>query len=168
MKGCAKIKLNSFFGNVNGSNTKLQIWSGHRYNNEPRKVLISAGTIKKSEFSVGRPSLLKSMQAGIDMTSNYIRLEKKDAPDIFLKVDYEMYLLMNEAERGVPVLFMESDLVKKVWRFIEQLQSFEEIDDEDTVDVGLLDVQNKRTVMVSVDREDKKYSGIESERGQEV
>lgn len=161
-------KLNSFFGNVNGSNTKLQIWSGHRYNNEPRKVLISAGTIKKSEFSVGQPSLLKSMQAGIDMTSNYIRLEKKDAPDIFLKVDYEMYLLMNEAERGVPVLFMESDLVKKVWRFIEQLQSFEEIDNEDTVDVGLLDVQNKRTVMVSVDREDKKYSGIESERGQEV
>ena len=161
-------KLNSFFGNVNGSNTKLQIWSGHRYNNEPRKVLISAGTIKKSEFSVGRPSLLKSMQDGIDMTSNYIRLEKKDAPDIFLKVDYEMYLLMNEAERGVPVLFMESDLVKKVWRFIEQLQSFEEIDDEDTVEIGLLDVQNKRTVMVSVDKEDKKYSGIDSERGQEV
>ena len=63
---------------------------------------------------------------------------------------------------------MESDLVKKVWRFIEQLQSFEEIDDEDTVEVGLLDVQNKRTVMVSVDREDKKYSRIESERGQEV
>lgn len=161
-------KLNSFFGNVNGSNTKLQIWSGHRYNNEPRKVLISAGTIKKSEFSVGRPSLLKSMQTGIDMTSNYIRLEKKGAPNIFLKVDYEMYLLMNEAERGVPVLFMESDLVKKVWRFIEQLQSFEEIDDEDTVEVGLLDVQNKRTVMVSVDREDKKYSGIDSERGQEA
>ena len=161
-------KLNSFFGSTNGSNTKLQIWSGHRYNNEPRKVLISAGTIKKSELSVGRPSLLKSMQTGIDMTSNYIRLEKKDAPDIFLKVDYEMYLLMNEAERGVPVLFMESDLVKKVWRFIEQLQSFEEIDDEDTVEVGLLDVQNKRTVMVSVDREDKKYSGIDSERGQEV
>lgn len=161
-------KLNSFFGNANGSNTKLQIWSGHRYNNEPRKVLISAGTIKKSEFSVGRPSLLKSMQAGIDMTSNYIRLEKKESPDIFLKVDYEMYLLMNEAERGVPVLFMESDLVKKVWRFIEQLQSFEEIDDEDTVEVGLLDVQNKRTVMVSVDREDKKYSGIDSERGQEA
>lgn len=161
-------KLNSFFGNVNGSNTKLQIWSGHRYNNEPRKVLISAGTIKKSEFSVGRPTLLKSMQTGIDMTSNYIRLEKKDVPDIFLKVDYEMYLLLNEAERGVPVLFMESDLVKKVWRFIEQLQSLDEIDDEDTVEVGLLDVQNKRTVMVTVDKDDNKYSGIESERGQEA
>jgi len=157
-------KLNSFFGTVNGSNTKLQIWSGHRYNSEPRKVLISAGTIKKSEFSVGRPALLKGMQAGIDMTSNYVRLEKKESPKIFLKVDFEMYLLMNEAERGVPVLFMESDLVKKVWRFIEQLQSYKDINDEDSVELGLMDVQNKKTIIISIDREDNKYSSIDSER----
>lgn len=161
-------KLNGFFGTVNASNTKLQIWSGHRYNNEPRKVLISAGVIKKSEFSVGRPALLRSMQDGIDMTSNYIRLEKKDAHSIFLKVDFEMYLLLNEAERGVPVLFMESDLVKKVWRFIEQLQSFRDIDEEETVELGLMDVQNKRTIMIDVDREDHKYSSIDSERTREV
>lgn len=161
-------KLNGFFGAVNVSNTKLQIWTGHRYNNEPRKIFISAGSIKKSEFSIGRPTLLKSMQNGIDMTSNYIRLEKKDTPSIFLKVDFEMYLLLNEAERGVPVLFMESDLVKKVWRFIEQLQSYKEIDNEDTVEIGLMDVQNKRTIMVTVDREDNKYSSIDSERTKEV
>lgn len=161
-------KLNGFFGAVNASNTKLQIWSGHRYNNEPRKVLVSAGVIKKNEFSVGRPTLLSSMQSGIDMTSNYIRLEKKDSPNIFLKVDFEMYLLLNEAERGVPVLFMESDLVKKVWRFIEQLQSYGDIDEEDSVEIGLMDVQNKRTIMVDVDREDQKYSSIDSERAREV
>lgn len=161
-------KLNGFFGAVNASNTKLQIWSGHRYNNEPRKVLVSAGVIKKNEFNVGRPTLLSSMQSGIDMTSNYIRLEKKDSPNIFLKVDFEMYLLLNEAERGVPVLFMESDLVKKVWRFIEQLQSYKDIDDEDSVELGLMDVQNKRTIMIDVDREDHKYSSIESERTREV
>lgn len=161
-------KLNSFFGTVNGSNTKLQIWSGHRYNNEPRKVLISAGVIKKSEFSIGRSTLLSSMQAGIDMTSNCVRLEKKDSPDIFLKVDFEMYLLLNEAERGVPVLFMESDLVKKVWRFIEQLQSYKDIEDDDTVELSLMDVQNKKTIMITIDREDHKYSSIDSERAREV
>ncbi len=161
-------KLNSFFGTVNGSNTKLQIWSGHRYNNEPRKVLISAGVIKKSEFGIGMPALLSSMQAGIDMTSKCVRLEKKDSPDIFLKVDFEMYLLLNEAERGVPVLFMESDLVKKVWRFIEQLQSYKNIEDGDTVELGLMDVQNKKTIMITIDREDHKYSSIESERAREV
>lgn len=157
-------KLNSFFGaGKNASNSRLQIWSGHRFNNDPRKVLISAGAMKKSDFSIGRPVLLRSMQQGIDMTANYIRLEKKNAPSIFLKVDFEMYLLLNEAERGVPVLFMESDLVKKVWRFIEQLQSFDDVD-EDTVKIGLMDVQNKKTIMVEIDREDKKYSSIVSER----
>ena len=79
-----------------------------------------------------------------------------------------MYLLLNEAERGVPVLFMESDLVKKVWRFIEQLQSYRDVDDEDSVELGLMDVQNKRTIMIDVDREDHKYSSIESERSREV
>ncbi len=161
-------KLNGFFGaGKNASNSKLQIWSGHRFNNDPRKVLISAGVMKKSDFAIGRPVLLQSMQNGIDMTANYIRLEKKNAPSIFLKVDFEMYLLLNEAERGVPVLFMESDLVKKVWRFIEQLQSFDDVE-EDTVRIGLMDVQNKRTIMVEIDREDKKYSSIVSEREREV
>lgn len=158
-------KLNSFFGNVvNGKNYELQIWSGHRYNNEPRKVLISAGKIKKSQFNIGRPSLLKSMKAGIDMTSNYIRLEKDEkdkAPRIFLKVDFDMYRLLNEAARGVPVLFMESDIVKKVWRFIEQLQAYDEINDRDPIELGLMDVQNKKTILLTIDREDGRYSSIE-------
>ena len=101
------------------------------------------------------------------MMFSYIRLEKKDMPNIFLKVDFEMYLLLNEAERGVPVLFMESDLVKKVWRFIEQLRSYKGIDEEDTVELGLTDVQNKRTIMITIDREDNKYSSIDSERARE-
>lgn len=160
-------KLNSFFGTVNGSNTKLQIWTGHRYNSEPRKVLISAGTIKKNDFSVGYPTLSKGMQSGIDMVTSYVRLEKKDSPRVFLKIDFGMYLLLNEAERGVPVLFMESDLVKKVWRFIEQLQSYKDITSEDTVELGVMDVQNKKTLMITIDREDNKYSSIDSERVRE-
>lgn len=161
-------KLNSFFGADNASNTRLQIWTGHRYNNEPRKVLISAGVIKKNEMTIGRPRLLESMQKGIDMIPNYIRLEKKGASNIFLKIDFGMYLLLNEAQRGVPVLFTESDLVKKVWRFIEQLKSYDSIDDEDTVDLSLMDIQNKKTITVSIDREDEKYSSINSERLGEV
>lgn len=161
-------KLNTFFGAIKPSNSELQIWSGHRYDNEPRKVLISVGTIKKSGLKIGRPTLLKNMNDGIEMTSNYIRLEKKDAANIFLKIDFDMYMLLSEAERGVPVLFMESDLVKKVWRFIEQLQSFEDIDDDDTVNIALLDIQNKKKISVVIDREENKYSSIDSERAKEV
>ncbi len=161
-------KLNTFFGAVKASNSELQIWTGHRYDNEPRKVLISMGAIKKSDLKIGRPTLLKSMKSGIDMTASYIRLEKKDAAHIFLKIDFDMYMLLSEAERGVPVLFMESDLVKKVWRFVEQLQSFEDLDEDDTVTVSLLDVQNKKKISVAIDREENKYSAIEGEQAKEV
>lgn len=161
-------KLNIFFGAVKASNSELQIWTGHRYDNEPRKILISMGAIKKSGLKIGRPTLLKSMNNGIDMTASYIRLEKKDAAHIFLKIDFDMYRLLSEAERGVPVLFMDSNLVKKVWRFVEQLQSFENLQEEDSVTISLLDVQNKKKISVSIDREEKKYSTIEGERAKEV
>lgn len=77
-------------------------------------------------------------------------------------------MLLTEAERGVPVLFMESDLVKKVWRFVEQLQSFNDIDEDDTVTVSLLDIQNKKKISVVIDREEHKYSAIDCERAKEV
>ena len=116
---------------------------------------------------VGRQFILaKGMQTGIAMTTNYVRLEKKHAAGTFLKVDFAMYLMLTEAERGVPVLFLESDLVKKVWRFIELLQSYEEID-EDVVTVNLLDIQNKKRIDVTIDREDKKYTSIKSYRMEE-
>lgn len=162
------LKLNKFFGSEKPSNSELQIWSGHRYDNEPRKVLISVGSIKKSELKIGHPTLSKLMQTGIEMTSNYIRLEKKNAPNIFLKIDYDMYVLLTEADRGVPVLFMESDLVKKVWRFIEQLQSVSEIDEDDPVNISLLDVQNKKKITVKLDQEENKYSAIDGSRSQEA
>ena len=63
---------------------------------------------------------------------------------------------------------MESDLVKKVWRFVEQLQSYKDIEDADSVEIGLMDVQNKKTILVDIDREDNKYSSIDSERIREV
>ena len=159
-------KINAFFGSVNPSNSELQIWSGHRFDNEPRKVLISVGIQKANSFLIGRPTLAKSMQAGIAMTTNYVRLEKKHAAGTFLKIDFAMYLMLTEAERGVPVLFLESDLVKKVWRFIELLQSYEEVD-EDVVTVNLLDIQNKKRIDVTIDREDKKYTSIKSYRMEE-
>ena len=79
-----------------------------------------------------------------------------------------MYVLLTEADRGVPVLFMESDLVKKVWRFIEQLQSVSEIDEDDPVNISLLDVQNKKKITVKLDQEENKYSSIDVSRSQEV
>lgn len=152
-------KLNAFFG-TSSNNSELEIWASHRYNNAPRKILISTGKMKRSDFRIGRPKLNSVMENGIKMVQNYVRLEKKGASEIFLKIDFDMYNLLLEGERGVPVLLMESDTVKKVWRFIEQLQSETDLEDEDDVNLSLFDVQGKREIHVSVDRESKRYSNI--------
>ena len=80
----------------------MKIWSGHRFDNEPRKVLISIGTQKTSSFRIGRPMLPKNMQAGIEMIPNYVRLEKKDAVNIFLKIDFDMYLCFQKQNAEFP------------------------------------------------------------------
>jgi len=152
-------KLNAFFG-TSSINSELEIWTSHRYNNAPRKILISTGKMKRSDFRIGRPKLNSVMKNGIKMVQNYVRLEKKGTSEVFLKIDFDMYSLLLEAERGVPVLLMESDTVKKVWRFVEQLQSETDLEDEDDVNLALFDVQGKREIVVAIDRESKRYSNI--------
>lgn len=158
-------KLNAFFG-TSGTNSELEIWVSHRFNNAPRKILMSTGKMKRSDFKIGRPKLNSIMESGIKMVQNYVRLERKDSPDVFLKIDFDMYSLLLEAERGVPVLLMESDTVKKVWRFIEQLQDEDSIEDDEDVSISLFDVQGKREVKVVVDRESKRYSSISLKKNQ--
>lgn len=151
-------KLNAFFGRE--EKNKLVIWSGHRYNNSPRSVLISTGSMKAKRFVVGRPKLLPSMKAGIDMAENYLRFSTKDDTSVFLKIDFAMFSFLSAAERGVPVLYMESAMTKRVWRFIERLQWCVEQSGDDSVEISLFDVQSRSEYTVGVDIEEKKYTVI--------
>lgn len=155
-------KLNAFFG-VKRSIPELEMWNGHRFNNSPRKVLVSAGKLKSSQFSIGRPVLLPSMSQGISTCVNYVRLQRKDRPSIFLRIDFEIYRLLMETERGVPMLIIENDVTKRIWRFVEQLQTHNDASD-DELTITLLDVDEKREFVVLIDREENRYQSIEQHR----
>ena len=164
-KTCIKeliAKLNAFFG-LKRTHSELDVWNGHRFNNSPRKMLVSIDKMKVSQFDIGKPTLRPTMQCGIDAQYNYILLRRRDSPEIFLRVDLEMFCLFAEAERGVPMLFIESPVVKRVWRFIEQLQSTSKIHD-DELTITLLDVENKKELCVTIDMEDKRYTSIEQRK----
>lgn len=154
-------KLNAFFGTVKPG-AEFEIWYGHRFNNSSRRILVSVGKMNGSQFSIGRPELNSLMKQGIQMTQDYVRLEKKDLSSVSLRVDFSLYCLLLEAERGVPVLFMENDNVKRVWRFVEQLQANDKLRDEDEVTVSLLDVQGKKEISVTIDRDSKRYLSIQT------
>jgi hypothetical protein len=160
-KSCIKEvfgKLNTFFGRR--GKTELDMWHGHRYNNSPRKVLVSAGKLKTSDFEIGRPRLIESMQKGIQATANYIRLLRKDYSGVFLKIDWEMYRMLLEAERGVPLLLLKDNVtIKRIWRFIEQLQHQKDLDD-DEVTITIFDIDEKKELVAKIDRECKKYVSL--------
>lgn len=151
-------KLNAFFGKRDLSK-ELEIWSGHRFNNSPRKVLISSGSIKTNKFVVGHPTLLPTMEKGIEMSESYVRFMPKENQGVHLKIDFSMYSFLSAAEHGVPVLYMDSVMTKRVWRFIEQLQALVEQDD-DTVDLSLFDIQNKTEYLIEISLDEKKYTSI--------
>jgi hypothetical protein len=161
-KSCIKEligKLNAFFGRH--SKTELDMWHGHRFNNSPRKVLISAGKLKASDFAIGRPRLIHSMQEGIQTRVNYIRLQRKKYPETFLKVDWELFCLLLEAERGVPMLLIKDNVTtKRIWRFIEQLQQQSDIDGNDELAITIFDIDDKKELIATIDREDVRYSAL--------
>lgn len=154
-------KLNAFFG-AKGEK-KIDAWSGHRFNTSARRVLISGGSLREKQFAIGRPHLCVSMSSGMQITENYIRFELKDNSGVYLKIDFNMFRLLSEAENGVPVLFInDSNLVKNIWRFMEQLQSVvaKENENKPYVSVSLLDINNKSKYEIEIDVEDWIYKSI--------
>jgi len=153
-------KINAFFGRKNKS--EIEIWNGHRFNNSPRKVLISAGKLKTAQFSIGRPTLIDSMKKGIKTHANYLRLQRKDSPNIYLKVDWKLFCLLQETERGVPMLLItENETTKRVWRFIEKLQQITDFETSSEIILTIFDIDVKKELSVKIDREDRKYLSID-------
>ena len=160
VKGDLFSKINAFFSSSRNNN-EMRVWTGHRYDMEPRKVLISTKTMKPKEFDVFRPYVNPNMCQGIDGYINYLIFRQKEHPNIKLKVDFPMFVLLQKSERGVPVLFLEQNLSSKVWRFMEQLHSLnDELDDEYTI--SLMDLQNKKIidVMIDIDSDVIRYNTI--------
>jgi hypothetical protein len=123
-------------------------------------MLISVGRLTASQLSIGRPRLIETMGTGVDTKFSYLRLQKKGTPSIFLTVDYELFCLLLNAERGVPMLLIkENEITKRVWKFIEKLQQ-SDLGDNNELTLTLLDIDDKRELSVKIDREDKKYLSI--------
>lgn len=145
--------INAFFS-ITGE-TDLFVWSGHRYGIQPRKVLISTRAMKSKDFVIIKPELSPSMARGIECPNFYLRFALKENKSVYLKIDFPMFKLFEEAKRGAPVLFLEQELSSKVWRFMEKLQSCDI--EEDEITISIMDLQNKKTVSVSIEEDDGEY-----------
>ncbi|MBP2018538.1 hypothetical protein J2Z79_001953 [Symbiobacterium terraclitae] len=151
-------RINRFFGSDGGAD-ELIVWQSHRYNHSPRKVFYSSKVRYRREFELVRPQLIPSMANAFELARDHVLLRLRANPQAQLRVDFEMFHLLAQVERGVPVLYLESDASRRLWQFMELLS--EAIDPTDDVTVVLLDPVGGDQVRVTVDPQARTYLSVE-------
>ena len=155
-------RLRGFIGDresTTENNEAFPVWRGFRFDNSSRRIILSKGSVPRSGFSIVRPRLLPSMQEGILTPINYVWLREERSRKC-IKIDFGMFKLLEYSEQKVPVWALEeNNYAKKIWRFMEDLDSCSGSDDDDK-QITLYDLKRKEKISVEVDTAENRYVGI--------
>ena len=88
-----------------------------------------------------------------------ISVALRSNPSTSLRIDFDIYHMLLCNQRGLPNLLLESEEVKRIWRFMDLLKSESE-DEEDEKEVIISDLQNNKKVTVTIDTESLIYNSI--------
>jgi hypothetical protein len=153
--------INVFFG-IRDETEALRIWMSHRYNQQPRTVLCSSSRVQRKDLEIARPLLSTRMKAAFDVATDHVVLRLKSESSYALRMDYEMFQLLNQSQKGAPTLFIENAATRRLWRFMEQLAGRSgEPDDE--VRVTVQDTVSSKIISFTVDRTAGTYLSVELE-----
>ena len=104
------------------------------------------------------------MEQGFAASINYVLLRENQSGKT-LKIDFPMFKLFECSEQKVPVWALEeNNNAKKIWRFMEALDSLSDPDDDEKR-ITLYDLQRNEKIMVEVDTSDHRYLNISRRAG---
>ena len=150
-------RINLFFGDDDTGSDGLRIWQSHRYNQSPRNILYSAEIRQRQDFEIVRPLLRPTMRSAFTLAIDHALLRLKNLPQVNLRIDFPLFELLSQAERGLPVLSLDSDITRRLWQFMENLTRAYQ---QDEARISLLDPVNREKLTVTVDTVDKRYLAI--------
>lgn len=156
--------INRFFGGADGG-TELRIWESHRYNHGPRRTVYSSTKRALSQFEVVRPRLRPPMEQGFALAEDHVLLRLTSEPHIRLRVDFSLYELLLQAERGVPALSLDGEPVRRLWAFMEQLSLASATAGNPEVAITVLNRATRQRAVVTVDTTDRRYVSIQEGEG---
>ncbi len=154
-------RINCFFG-LYEKRDKLYAWQSHRFGYNSQSILCAKCGYTRKNFEVILPKLCNTMRQGFDLCVNYVLLRFKEDTNVTLKVDYKMFELLAKAQRGIPVIYIDDDNARRIWKFIEQLDMPLE-DGEDEVEITIYDTQTGQIFKTEIDLLDRKYLSIREE-----
>ena len=155
-------KINKFYSLNSSGNRQITSWQGLRYDYSVRKVLISFAddVFERTAFSIAKPRISKIMKDGIEYTNNYVFLVSESNKNARLKIDFEFYCMLLQVESGIPMLFMENDMVKRLWTFSEKLKHNEDYTENNDVDLLTMDVNSKTKLAIKIDLDEDKFVDV--------
>lgn len=152
--------LRAFLGDRKNSeeSDSFPIWRGFRFDNSPRRVILSMGSVPRSRFKILRPQLLPTMRTAFSEPKNYVVLQEEGSGKK-LKIDFSMYKLLQCSGQKVPVWALEeNNEAKKVWRFMEDISP--QIHDNDERKIVIRDLKKKEKLSVDVSLDEHRYLDI--------
>jgi len=160
-------KLNSFFGLTNEVD-KLMLWQSHRYDQSSQRILYAAEERRRAELEVVKPVLQPHMASAFDLPLDHIVLRLKSRPTAKLRIDFSLFQLLLRAERGLPVLFLQPEIARRIWQFMEQLaheqSNLLSNHDNEEVVVQVIDPALHQRLLVTLDLTENRYLRIVQER----
>lgn len=154
-------RINKFFGEQ-ASGDEIKVWQTHRYNQSPRRILFSASSIKRAEFELVHPTLIRTMGEAFDYAKDHVVLRLRRNKEAKLRIDYSVFELLAKAERGIPVLSLEGDISRRMWQFMEKLIKPLDAEEDPEVTFTILDTSTGERISVSSDLELKQFLEIDS------
>lgn len=154
-------RINRFFGSHDPRT--LFVWQSHRYDQSPRRILYSATKRRANEFELVIPKLVSTMSAGFDLAIDHALFRLRDDPKVRLRIDYDMFELLSQADQGIPVISLESDLTRRLWQFMEQLVQ-PDLHEKHEVDFQIFDLTTGEQLAIEIDTDQYQYLQIREEK----
>jgi hypothetical protein len=105
------------------------------------------------------------MEQGFALAEDHVLLRLTAEPHIRLRVDFSLYELLLQAERGVPALSLDGEPVRRLWAFMEQLSLASATAGNPEVAITVLNRATRQRAVVTVDTTDRRYVSIQEGEG---
>lgn len=107
--------------------TRLYLWIGHRYHEQPSHGYVANQSIGDSELDILRPRLPKRLAGAFQYQPDHLllRYRRTGTSDIALRIDYMLYRALERLRQGLPRQLLPDRDVNRLDSFIEQLRRAE-------------------------------------------
>lgn len=159
-------KLIAFFGR-GADNDRLPVWQSHRYDQSAQRILYAVQERRRREFELLRPYLTVHMDAAFKLADDHRVMRLIQHPQASLRIDFSLFRLLYQAERGLPALLLQPEATRRIWQFLEKLTDRNaSMDDE--VKAQILDPMTGEHLEVTVDPHTKMYIAIADKENRRV